>query len=497
MFTEICRRKLTLKSGLVAVSLVSLAMGVGVGGAIEHFRSQSALAIATDISAAKAGATATPGAGFPDFASLVNQIGPAVVNVSTSRIRQSAQALPGPFDSDDPLGQFWQRFFGQAAPSGPQKQVGVGSGFVVDRDGTIVTNYHVVDGADKITVTLSDGKKFEAQVLGKDQKTDIAVIKIKALQSLPAVSLGDSDRLEVGEWVMAIGNPFGLDRTVTSGIVSAKGRQIGAGPYDNFIQTDASINPGNSGGPLVNLRGEVVGMNTAIFSQSGGNIGIGFAIPANLVKEILPQLERKGKVVRGYVGLSLQSMTPDIAESLGIVGSGGALVTEVVNGSPAQRAGLKSGDVIVKFDGRDIGNSSDLPSQVARVAPGTSVPLIIFRDGKKVSLSLTVGEMKEQEMAEKSADGGDLGLAVVPVTADAAKELGLPRSQGVVVAAVQPGSSADDAGVERGDVIVEINRIPIRTVSDYNDALGKSAKGNSLLLLISRGPGNLFLTMKR
>ena len=405
MFAEKCRRKLTLKSGLVAVSLVSLVIGLGVGGTIEHFHSQSVLAIATDISAAKAGATTTPGAGFPDFVSLVNQIGPAVVNVSTTRIRQSAQALPGPFDSDDPLGQFWQRFFGQAAPSGPQKQVGVGSGFVVDRDGTIVTNYHVVDGADKITVTLSDGKKFEAQVLGRDQKTDIAVIKIKALQSLPAVSLGDSDRLEVGEWVMAIGNPFGLDRTVTSGIVSAKGRQIGAGPYDNFIQTDASINPGNSGGPLVNLRGEVVGMNTAIFSQSGGNIGIGFAIPANLVKEILPQLERKGKVVRGYVGLGLQRMTPDIAESLGIVGSGGALVTEVVKGSPAQSAGLKSGDVIVKFDGRDIGNSSDLPSQVARVAPGTSVPLIIFRDGKKVSLSLTVGEMKEQEIVAKSADG--------------------------------------------------------------------------------------------
>jgi serine protease Do len=497
MFAEKCRRKLTLKSGLVAVSLVSLVIGVGVGGTIEHFHSQSVVAIATDISAAKAGATATPGAGFPDFVSLVNQIGPAVVNVSTTRIRQNAQALPGPFDNDDPMGQFWQRFFGQAAPSGPQKQVGVGSGFVVDRDGTIVTNYHVVDGADKITVTLSDGKNFAAEVLGKDQKTDIAVIKIRAPKSLPAVSLGDSDRLEVGEWVMAIGNPFGLDRTVTSGIVSAKGRQIGAGPYDNFIQTDASINPGNSGGPLVNLRGEVVGMNTAIFSQSGGNIGIGFALPANLVKEILPQLERQGKVVRGYVGLGLQRMTPDIAESLGIVGSGGALVTEVVKGSPAQSAGLKSGDVIVKFDGRDIGNSSDLPSQVARVAPGTSVPLIIFRDGKKVSLSLTVGEMKEQEIVAKSADGGDLGLAVVPVSADAAKELGLARSQGVVVAAVQPGSSADDAGVERGDVIVEINRIPIRTVSDYNDALVKSAKGNSLLFLIRRGPGNLFLTMKR
>ena len=263
MFTEKYRHELTLMSGLVAISLVSLITGIGVGSTIAHIRARSALALASENPSAQARARGTPSAALPDFATLVKKIGPAVVNVSTTRILQNAQA------SDDPMSQFRQRFFGLGAPTGPQKQVGVGSGFVVDRDGTIVTNYHVVDGAKKITVTLSDGKPFEAEVLGKDQKTDIAVIKIKAPQSLAAVALGDSDRLEVGEWVMAVGNPFGLDHTVTSGIVSAKGRQIGAGPYDNFIQTDASINPGNSGGPLVNMRGEVVGMNTAIFSHSG------------------------------------------------------------------------------------------------------------------------------------------------------------------------------------------------------------------------------------
>ncbi|MBF8254653.1 MAG: serine protease, partial [Deltaproteobacteria bacterium] len=216
---------------------------------------------------------------LPDFASLAKKLGPSVVNISTTQVRRTAEQAPAPFGDGDPFGQFWERFFGGPIPRGPQRQTGLGSGFIIDRDGTILTNYHVVDGAQKIVVKLSDGRSFDAKVLGKDQKTDIAIIKIGAGQDLPAAALGDSDRLEVGEWVMAIGNPFGLDHTVTSGIVSAKGRHIGAGPYEDYIQTDASINPGNSGGPLINLRGEVVGINSAIFSQSGGNIGIGFAIP--------------------------------------------------------------------------------------------------------------------------------------------------------------------------------------------------------------------------
>jgi serine protease Do len=295
---------------------------------------------------------------------------------------------------------------------------------------------------------------------------------------------------------MAVGNPFSLDHSVTSGIVSAKGRNIGAGPYDNFIQTDASINPGNSGGPLVNLRGEVIGINTAIFNQSGGNIGIGFAIPANLVKEILPQLASNGKVVRGYVGLSLQRLTPTIAESLGIDKSDGALITDVFKGGPAHRAGIKSGDVIVNFNGKDIENSSDLPAQVARILPGTTVSVSLLRVGEQVSLSLTVGEMKEEESLAKAEDG-DLGFAVEPVDAEVAIELGLDRADGVVVVAVQPGSSADDAGVERGDVIIEINRSPVRSLSDYNEALAKTGPGKSLLFRVTRGSGSLFLAMKR
>ena len=495
MFTKEFRHKLTLKSGLVAISLVCVFSGIGIGGAVEHHSSQSALARVNAKPTADAGRSTTP-RGALDFATLAKKIGPAVVNVSTTYLRQNGQATPGPFGSDDPMSQFWQRFFGQPSPGGQQKQMGVGSGFVVDRDGTIVTNYHVVDGAEKISVTLSDGKHFAAEVLGKDQKTDIAVIKIRAPQLLPAVSLGDSDRLEVGEWVMAIGNPFGLDHTVTSGIVSAKGRHIGAGPYDDFIQTDAKINPGNSGGPLVNMRGEVVGINTAIFSRSGGNIGIGFAIPANLVKEILPQLRSVGRVVRGYVGLEVQEITPEIANALGLTHAGGALVDDVDKGGPAERAGIKTGDIIVAFDGKAIKDAADLPGQAARITPGTAVPVSITRDDQPITLTVTVHDLNEDEVVARSADG-DLGLIVQTLTSDLADELGLIRAEGVIIVLVQPDSVAEEAGLRQGDVITEINRQRVVNVSGYNSALAKTGKGKSLLFHVIRGAGSLFLAMKR
>ncbi|MBM4298517.1 MAG: DegQ family serine endoprotease, partial [Deltaproteobacteria bacterium] len=367
---------------------------------------------------------------------------------------------------------------------------------IIDANGTILTNYHVVDGADKISVTLSDGKNYDAKVIGKDQKSDIAVIKIEAARNLPAANLGDSDRLEVGEWVMAIGNPFGLDHTVTSGIVSAKGRNIGAGPYDNFIQTDASINPGNSGGPLINLRGEVVGINTAIFSQSGGNIGIGFAIPANSVKELLPQLRDKGKVVRGFIGTSIQKVTPEIAESLNLKQARGALVSDLVKGGPAEQAGLKHGDIIVEFDRKEIKESSDLPIQVARVTPGTAVQVKILRDGKETTLPLTVGEMKDGEIVAATQEG-EFGLTVQPVTAQLAENLGLERTEGLVITAVKRGSAAEQAGLRTGDVITEINRQPIKDLADYNRELKRSEKAKSLLLLVRRGQSSLFLALKR
>jgi serine protease Do len=469
---------------------ISLLATIALSSAIEKFHPDAA-----PVHAASTGLSSGNMQGLPDFISLAKKIGPSVVNVSMSQVRKPTQDRPN--FGDDQMGQFFERFFGAPAPRGPQRRAGQGSGFIIDSNGTILTNYHVVDGADKIVATLSDGQSYDAKVIGKDQKSDIAVIKIDAGRELPAVSLGDSDRLEVGEWVMAIGNPFGLDHTVTSGIVSAKGRNIGASPYDNFIQTDASINPGNSGGPLINLRGEVVGVTTAIFSQSGGgNIGIGFAIPANSVRELLPQLREKGKVVRGFIGASIQKVTPEIADTLGLKQARGALVANLVKGGPAERAGIKAGDVIVEFDRKEIKDSVDLPIQVARVAPGSSVQLKVLRESKELTLPITVGEMKENEIVAELEEG-DFGLTVQPVTPQLAETLGLERAEGLMISAIQRGSAAEQAGLRTGDVITEINRRPIKDLADYKRELTRSEKTTSLLLLVRRGQSNLFLALKR
>ncbi|MBM4263865.1 MAG: DegQ family serine endoprotease [Deltaproteobacteria bacterium] len=477
---------------LFAASALAAVVGFGASELAQHAYSRGNLA--------QAGAATDEGRvsqSLPNFASLAKKTGPAVVNISTVQVRDTAQRRGrSPFGDDDRANEFFERFFGGQAPRAPQQRRGQGSGFIVDRNGTIVTNNHVIDGANKITVKLSDGRSFEGKVVGKDPKTDLAVIKIDAPQDLTAVSLGDSDRLEVGEWVMAIGNPFGLDHTVTSGIVSAKGRHIGSGPYEDYIQTDASINPGNSGGPLLNLRGEVIGINTAIFSQSGGNIGIGFAIPSNLVKELLPQLQASGKVVRGYIGATIQKMTPDLAESMGLKQAQGALVAEVAKDSPAERAGLKSGDVILQFDGRVIKDSSDLPLQVARVAPGSNVQVKISRGGKDVSLPLTVGELKDKEVVA-SVEKSSLGLTVQPATPELAEQLGMARAEGVVITSVEPGSAAEEAGMRRGDVISEIAKRPVRSMADYKAAIEKNENSRSLLFLVKRGETNLFLALKR
>jgi serine protease Do len=442
-----------------------------------------------------ASSASTLAQGLPDFINLAKKLGPSVVNVSTTSVRGAERNAPGS-GSGNPADEFWERFFGGRVPRGPQRQSGVGSGFIVDGDGTILTNYHVVDGAQKLSVTLSDGKSYDAKVIGRDQKSDIAVIKIEAGRNLPVAPLGDSDRLEVGEWVMAIGNPFGLDHTVTSGIVSAKGRNIGQGPYDNFIQTDASINPGNSGGPLINLRGEVVGINSAIFSQSGGNIGIGFAIPSNAVKELLPQLRDKGKVVRGFIGASVQRVSPEIADSFGINPARGALVADLVKGGPAERAGVKTGDVIIEFDRKPIKDSADLPQQVARVAPGSAVPVKLIRDGKETTVRLTVGEMKEAEVAA-SPQEGELGLTVQPLTPQLAENLGLERTDGLVISAVKPGSAAEEAGLRSGDIIVEVNRQVVKNLAEYNREIARNDKAKSVLFLVRRGQSSLFLALKR
>ena len=344
---------------------------------------------------AKSGAA--PSRKSPDFVTLAKKLQPIVVNVSTTQMAAAPAPRGRPNPEEDPMEEFLERFFGQRPPSGrsQQQQRSLGSGFIIGSDGSIVTNAHVIENAKKIIVKLSDKREFEAKVLGKDPKTDVALIKIDSDGSLPTAELGDSEQLQVGEWVMAVGNPFGLDSSVTSGIVSAKGRHIGAGPYDNFIQTDTPINPGNSGGPLVNLRGQVVGINMAIVSQTGGNTGIGFATPINLIKELLPQLEAKGKVTRGWMGVAIQEVTPDLADAFGLQKPHGALVAKVLTGGPADLGGIKVGDVITEYDGQQVKEANDFPLMVARTQVNKEVQMKVLREGKNVPFRVTVGEMPE------------------------------------------------------------------------------------------------------
>lgn len=481
--------------GLMVVALVSLLLGLGMNGGLDGLVGGRAINLWGGTPSPEVRTTPAP-QGLPDFVSLAKKLKPVVVNISTTQVSEGAQGFGSPFGEEDPFGDFWRRFFGGPIPRGPQRQKSLGSGFLIDRDGSILTNNHVVENAQKIVVKLADEREFEAKVVGKDTKTDIAVIKISAKGNFSVPPLGDSDQLEVGEWVMAIGNPFGLDNTITAGIVSAKGRHIGAGPYDNFIQTDASINPGNSGGPLLNLRGEVVGINTAIFSRTGGNIGIGFAIPINLVKELLPQLKGKGKVTRGYLGVLIQKVTPDIAESLGVEKPRGALVANVSKDGPAERAGVKVGDVIVEFDGKEIKESNDLPIIVARTPVDKKVTLKILRDKKDLTLTVAVGELKEEEIVASTKEKGELGLTVQSVTPQIAESLGLDRAEGVVVSGVEPGSPGDQAGLRRGDVILEIDRKPVRSLANYRKAIGETKKGKGILFLVRRGENTLFLALK-
>jgi serine protease Do len=481
--------------GAVLIALVSLAVGLGISGSLDWLAPSRAVNLLSDASNTEVKSSG----GLPDFVSLAKKMRPVVVNISTTQVSDGRGGSPefgSPFGEDDPFNDFWRRFFGGPMPRGPQRQRSLGSGFFIDGDGSILTNNHVVENASKIVVKLSDDQEYEAKIVGRDPKTDIAIIKIDGKPNLPAASLGDSDKLEVGEWVVAIGNPFGLDSTVTSGIVSAKGRHIGQGPYDNFIQTDASINPGNSGGPLINLRGEVIGINTAIFSRTGGNIGIGFAIPINLVKELLPQLRGKGKVTRGYLGVLIQKVTPEIAESLGMEKASGALVANVSKDGPADKAGVKVGDVIVEFDGKEIKDSGDLPILVARTSVDKKARLKVLRDKKEVVLTVAVGELKDEEVVATAPEKGELGLTVQRLTPQMAESLGLEKSDGVVVTAVEPGSAADEAGIRRGDVILEVDRKAIRNLDEYKKAIAGTRKGRGVLFLVRRGDNTLFLALK-
>jgi len=427
--------------------------------------------------------------------SLAKEISPAVVNISTTQVvRFRRPRMRSPFGQQDPFEEFFHNFFGNIPQE--QKRRSLGSGFIVSDDGYILTNNHVVEKADEITVILLDKEEFKAEVVGTDPKTDIALIKIKAGKKLPFAPLGDSEGLEIGEWVVAIGNPFGLGHTVTTGIVSAKGRVIGSGPYDDFIQTDASINPGNSGGPLFNLKGEVVGINTAIIQ---GGQGIGFATPIHLAKSVLGQLKEKGKVTRGWLGVYIQRLTPDMAESLNLPGKKGALVADVTKDGPAEKAGIKSGDVIVSFDGKPVADEHDLPQIVASTTPGKKVEVIVIRDGKEVKVPVSIAEM-EPEAEQKRAGGPDLskglGLTVQNITPEIARHLNIDDAKGVVVTSVEPGSPADDAGFREGDVIRAINRTPVKDSREFEKNIAKVKEEKTVLFLVERGEGRIFLAVK-
>ncbi len=434
------------------------------------------------------------------FADVAAKTSPAVVNISTVKVvkgRQGPFTYRGPSGGpNDPFNDFFERFFGGQMPKKDRKERSLGSGFIIDAEGHIITNNHVVEGADEVIVRLSDEREFQAEVLGRDPKTDLALVKIKSSENLPYLELGDSADLRIGDWVVAIGNPFGLEHTVTAGILSARGRSIGAGPYDDFLQTDASINPGNSGGPLLNLNGDVVGINTAIVA---GGQGIGFAIPVNMAKGIVNQLKDKGKVVRGWLGVMIQKITPELAKSFDLKDEKGALVADVTAGGPAEKAGIKRGDVIVRFDGRDIKEWSELPLTVADTPVGKKVDVTVVRDGKEKILKAEIEEMTEEQAAAGTAPeaGADWGLSVQELTPELANRLGLGQdASGVLVTGVADGSPAAEAGLNPGDLILEINRQEITSLSEYQAAMTKISKDGSALFLVRRGSNTLFFTLK-
>lgn len=446
------------------------------------------------------------------FVEIAKEKNPSVVNISIKGKSDLRSRGPGPGqdprqdprfrgDPRDPFQDFYDRFFGEREP---QPRRGMGSGFIISPDGLILTNYHVVQEADEIIVNIDEGgvteKEYEATLVGSDPKTDIALIKLVRDspdgEKFPYLTFGDSDKLEVGEWVMAIGNPFGLSHTVTVGVVSAKDRAIGSGPYDEFIQTDASINPGNSGGPLLNIKGEVIGMNTAIISGStGGNVGIGFAIPINMVKSILPQLKEKGSVTRGWLGVMIQKITPELKDSFNLKTSEGALVGDVIPNGPADKAGIQRGDVIVKFGKHEVKAMEELPKIVAATDPGSTVNVKVVRDGKEKDLSVKIEVLKDEE-PQKLAALDPLGIQTQDITPDLAESMGLETTEGVLVSDVTPGEAGGEAGLRRGDIITEVNRKPVANTQDYQAAIRGLKSGDTALMLVKRGGTTIYIAVK-
>jgi len=455
---------------------------------------------------------------LPDFAELVERTGPAVVNIrTTERLRQNQAGavpqMPEGIDENDPFYEFFRRFFpprqgpgqpGQRGRGGDEVPRGVGSGFIISADGYVMTNHHVVDGADEIYVTLTDKREFKGKLIGSDRRTDIALVKIEA-SGLPRATIGDSSRVRVGEWVIAIGSPFGLENTVTAGIVSAKGRDTG--DYLPFIQTDAAVNPGNSGGPLLNTRGEVIGINSQIYSRTGGFMGISFAIPIDEAMRVSDQLKANGRVVRGRIGVGIAEVTKDVAEPLGLAKAAGALVRSVEANGPADRAGLEVGDIIVRFDGKPIEKSSDLPRIVGSTKPGSKVSLQVWRKGALRDLQVTVVEMEPERTARagRNGQGGQpgggqpapaaanlLGLAVSDIPEDRKQQLRIRN--GVVVDSVD-GAGAR-AGLRPGDVILSLNNLDVTSAKQFNELTAKLDRAKTHVVLVRRGDSASFVPIR-
>jgi len=467
-------------------------------------------ALATTLFLATQAAAASV-SGLPVFTDLAEKSGPAVVNISTVKLVKGNQQLQeffkfhrAPNGQRTPFDDFFDQFekyFKQRPDAAPRKQRSLGSGFIISPDGYIVTNNHVIADADEVEVNLQGADKpLPATIVGRDQETDLALLKIDAGHELPVVHFGDSGKLKVGEWVMAIGNPFGLDHTVTVGIVSAKGRIIGSGPFDDFIQTDASINPGNSGGPLLNMDGEVVGINSAIIASGQG---IGFAVPSNLARKVIAQLKENKKVSRGWLGVTIQDVDENTAKALDLKEPVGALVASVIAGQPADKAGVKSGDVILEVNGESVDDSSTLLRRIAGLAPGDKAKLTLWRTGKRTTVSVTLGERDLKQMAQAQPQGQgqetaeeSLGLSLRPLQDNEAEALGMEKPAGLLVTAVSDGSPAQEGDVRPGDVIVKVNQQAVNTVTKFKEILdGDAKKKGVLLLLIQRQGQSVFRTV--